>query len=170
MVSQITLLLGIIFSFKVTSTYSVIQYVASALITFVSAEVLEGKKIQPPLECMPLLVCPSSTLIITSNLIGKCRCEPLPPVKRDVVPPLPWHVQWWSALDRGWDPGEGGRGRHHHRCRVLGRGEAPKHHPASIPGDLRHVHRLHLPNLQLALLMEASFHGVSRVTVCSMVV
>lgn len=42
MASQITLLVGIIFSFKVTSTYSVIQYVASALITFVSAEVLEG--------------------------------------------------------------------------------------------------------------------------------
>lgn len=42
MASQITLLVGIIFSFKVTSTYSVIQYVVSALITFVSAEVLEG--------------------------------------------------------------------------------------------------------------------------------
>ncbi|OEL35000.1 SPX domain-containing membrane protein [Dichanthelium oligosanthes] len=42
MASQITLLVGIIFSFKVTSTYSVVQYVASALITFVSAEVLEG--------------------------------------------------------------------------------------------------------------------------------
>ncbi|GJN01059.1 hypothetical protein PR202_ga18294 [Eleusine coracana subsp. coracana] len=42
MVSQITLLVGILFSFKVTSTYSVIQYVGSALITFVSAEVLEG--------------------------------------------------------------------------------------------------------------------------------
>ncbi|XP_066375545.1 SPX domain-containing membrane protein OsI_21475 [Miscanthus floridulus] len=42
MVSQITLLVGIIFSFKVTSTYSVVQYVVSALITFVSAEVLEG--------------------------------------------------------------------------------------------------------------------------------
>ncbi|CAN6223584.1 unnamed protein product [Urochloa humidicola] len=42
MVSQITLLVGIIFSFKVTSTYSAVQYVASALITFVSAEVLEG--------------------------------------------------------------------------------------------------------------------------------
>jgi len=54
MVSQITLLVGIIFSFKVTSTYSVVQYVASALITFVSAEVLEGKKIQPPLKRMPL--------------------------------------------------------------------------------------------------------------------
>jgi len=48
MVSQIALLVGIIFSFKVMSTYSVVQYVASALITFVSAEVLEGKKIQPP--------------------------------------------------------------------------------------------------------------------------
>lgn len=42
MVSQITLLVGIIFSFKVTSTYSVVQYVVSALVTFVSAEVLEG--------------------------------------------------------------------------------------------------------------------------------
>ncbi|GJN29776.1 hypothetical protein PR202_gb18095 [Eleusine coracana subsp. coracana] len=42
MVSQITLLVGILFSFKVTSTYSVIQYVGSALITFVSAEVSEG--------------------------------------------------------------------------------------------------------------------------------
>lgn len=44
MVSQITLLVGIIFSFKVTSTYSVAQYVISALVTFVSAEVLEGKQ------------------------------------------------------------------------------------------------------------------------------
>ncbi|EAY99506.1 sPX domain-containing membrane protein Os06g0129400 isoform X1 [Oryza sativa Japonica Group] len=42
MVSQITLLVGIIFSFKITSTYSVVQYVVSALVTFVSAEVLEG--------------------------------------------------------------------------------------------------------------------------------
>ncbi|XP_006655744.1 SPX domain-containing membrane protein OsI_21475 isoform X2 [Oryza brachyantha] len=42
MVSQITLLVGIIFSFKITSTYSVVQYVSSALVTFVSAEVLEG--------------------------------------------------------------------------------------------------------------------------------
>ncbi|TVU12860.1 hypothetical protein EJB05_46525 [Eragrostis curvula] len=42
MVSQITLLVGILFSFKVTSTYSAIQYVGSALVTFVSAEVLEG--------------------------------------------------------------------------------------------------------------------------------
>ncbi|KAL5225143.1 hypothetical protein ABZP36_011782 [Zizania latifolia] len=42
MVSQIALLVGIVFSFKITSTYSVVQYVSSALITFVSAEVLEG--------------------------------------------------------------------------------------------------------------------------------
>ncbi|KAL6606566.1 hypothetical protein ACP70R_042219 [Stipagrostis hirtigluma subsp. patula] len=42
MASQITLLVGIMFSFKVTSTYSVVQYVGSALVTFVSAEVLEG--------------------------------------------------------------------------------------------------------------------------------
>lgn len=42
MTSQIVLLVGIIFSFKITSTYSAIQYVGSALITFVSAEVLEG--------------------------------------------------------------------------------------------------------------------------------
>lgn len=42
MTSQIVLLVGIIFSFKITSTYSAIQYVVSALITFVSAEVLEG--------------------------------------------------------------------------------------------------------------------------------
>jgi hypothetical protein len=44
MASQIMLLVGIIFSFKVTSTYSVVQYVISALVTFVSAEVLEGNK------------------------------------------------------------------------------------------------------------------------------
>ncbi|KAL5212174.1 hypothetical protein ABZP36_023021 [Zizania latifolia] len=42
LVSQIALLVGIIFSFKITSTYSIIQYVSSALVTFVSAEVLEG--------------------------------------------------------------------------------------------------------------------------------
>lgn len=35
-------LIGIILSFHVTSTYTVPQYVTSALITFVSAEVLEG--------------------------------------------------------------------------------------------------------------------------------
>ncbi|KAJ8506101.1 hypothetical protein OPV22_006987 [Ensete ventricosum] len=40
--SEIILLVGIIFSFRVTSSYSVPQYVSSALITFVSAEVLEG--------------------------------------------------------------------------------------------------------------------------------
>ncbi|CAL9100562.1 unnamed protein product [Musa acuminata var. zebrina] len=42
LVSEIIVLIGIIFSFRVTSSYSVPQYVSSALITFVSAEVLEG--------------------------------------------------------------------------------------------------------------------------------
>ncbi|XP_020690152.1 SPX domain-containing membrane protein Os06g0129400 [Dendrobium catenatum] len=40
--SEIMMLLGIALSFHVTSSYTVIQYVSSALITFVSAEVLEG--------------------------------------------------------------------------------------------------------------------------------
>lgn len=40
--SEIMVLVGIILSFHVTSTYTVPQYVTSALITFVSAEVLEG--------------------------------------------------------------------------------------------------------------------------------
>lgn len=40
--SEIMMLVGIIFSFRVTSRYTVPQYVCSALITFVSAEVLEG--------------------------------------------------------------------------------------------------------------------------------
>ncbi|URE04597.1 SPX domain-containing membrane protein [Musa troglodytarum] len=40
--SEIIVLVGIIFSFRVTSSYSVPQYVSSAFITFVSAEVLEG--------------------------------------------------------------------------------------------------------------------------------
>ncbi|EHA8586710.1 SPX domain-containing membrane protein [Cocos nucifera] len=40
--SEIILLIGIILSFHVTRLYSVPQYVCSALITFVSAEVLEG--------------------------------------------------------------------------------------------------------------------------------
>ncbi|XP_078161955.1 SPX domain-containing membrane protein OsI_21475-like [Carex rostrata] len=40
--SEIMVLIGIILSFHVTSTYTVPQYVTSALITFVSAEVLEG--------------------------------------------------------------------------------------------------------------------------------
>ncbi|WOL05709.1 hypothetical protein Cni_G14438 [Canna indica] len=42
LVSEIILLIGIIFSFRVTGSYSVPQYVSSALVTFVSAEVLEG--------------------------------------------------------------------------------------------------------------------------------
>lgn len=40
--SEIMVLVGIILSFRVTRLYSVPQYVCSALITFVSAEVLEG--------------------------------------------------------------------------------------------------------------------------------
>ncbi|KAI0499372.1 hypothetical protein KFK09_020275 [Dendrobium nobile] len=40
--SEIMMLVGIALSFHVTSSYTVIQYVSSALITFVSAEVLEG--------------------------------------------------------------------------------------------------------------------------------
>lgn len=40
--SEILVLIGITFSFHVTSKYSVPQYVISALITFVAAEVLEG--------------------------------------------------------------------------------------------------------------------------------
>jgi hypothetical protein len=59
MVSQITLLVGILFSFKVTSAYSVIQYVGSALVTFVSAEVLEGAKVMP-FHCITF--CPEKML------------------------------------------------------------------------------------------------------------
>lgn len=40
--SEIMVLVGIIFSFHITSSYTVPQYVCSALITFVAAEVLEG--------------------------------------------------------------------------------------------------------------------------------
>lgn len=40
--SEIMLCIGILFSFHIIVPYSVPQYVASALITFVSAEVLEG--------------------------------------------------------------------------------------------------------------------------------
>ncbi|XP_020571949.1 SPX domain-containing membrane protein Os06g0129400-like isoform X3 [Phalaenopsis equestris] len=40
--SEIMMLVGIALSFHVTSSYTVAQYVSSALITFVSAEVLEG--------------------------------------------------------------------------------------------------------------------------------
>ncbi|KAJ6843206.1 B3 domain-containing protein-like isoform X1 [Iris pallida] len=42
LVSEIVVLIGITMSFRVTSHYSVPQYVCSALITFVAAEVLEG--------------------------------------------------------------------------------------------------------------------------------
>ena len=97
--------------------------------------------------------------------MGKCRREPLAPIKRDVVPPLPWHLQWWASLDGGRDLGEGGRRLHHHRSRVLGRGEAPKHHPAAVPCDLRSVHHVHLPDVQLALLMEVSTGVFGSVTV-----
>lgn len=41
--SEILVLLGILLSFNLTSTYTVPQYVSSAVITFVAAEVLEGK-------------------------------------------------------------------------------------------------------------------------------
>jgi hypothetical protein len=41
--SEIMVLIGVILSFHVTRTYTVAQYATSALITFVSAEVLEGK-------------------------------------------------------------------------------------------------------------------------------
>ncbi|XP_039114110.1 SPX domain-containing membrane protein OsI_17046-like isoform X2 [Dioscorea cayenensis subsp. rotundata] len=41
--SEIMLLVGVILSFRVTGPYSVSQYISSALITFVSAEVLESK-------------------------------------------------------------------------------------------------------------------------------
>ncbi|KAJ0974577.1 hypothetical protein J5N97_016542 [Dioscorea zingiberensis] len=40
--SEIMLLIGVILSFRVTEPYSAPQYVCSALLTFVSAEVLEG--------------------------------------------------------------------------------------------------------------------------------
>ncbi|CAL9064271.1 SPX domain-containing membrane protein OsI_21475-like [Musa acuminata AAA Group] len=42
LVSEILVLLGIVLSFQFTSSYTVPQYVCSALITFVAAEVLEG--------------------------------------------------------------------------------------------------------------------------------
>ncbi|KAI0489031.1 hypothetical protein KFK09_028872 [Dendrobium nobile] len=40
--SEIMVLVGVILSFRVTASYSAVQYVSSALITFVAAEVLEG--------------------------------------------------------------------------------------------------------------------------------
>uniref|UniRef100_K4A0Y3 SPX domain-containing protein n=1 Tax=Setaria italica TaxID=4555 RepID=K4A0Y3_SETIT len=40
--SEVVLLVGILLSFRVTGTYTAAQYVCSALLTFVSAEVLEG--------------------------------------------------------------------------------------------------------------------------------
>lgn len=40
--SEVVLLAGILLSFRVTGTYTAAQYVCSALLTFVSAEVLEG--------------------------------------------------------------------------------------------------------------------------------
>ncbi|KAF8701156.1 hypothetical protein HU200_033818 [Digitaria exilis] len=40
--SEVALLAGVLLSFGVTGTYTVAQYVCSALLTFVSAEVLEG--------------------------------------------------------------------------------------------------------------------------------
>ncbi|KAJ1290471.1 hypothetical protein BS78_02G246400 [Paspalum vaginatum] len=40
--SEVVLLLGVLLSFRVTGTYTAAQYVCSALLTFVSAEVLEG--------------------------------------------------------------------------------------------------------------------------------
>ena len=43
MASEIMVLIGIAMRFRFTSHYSVPQYVSSALITFVFAEVLEGK-------------------------------------------------------------------------------------------------------------------------------
>jgi hypothetical protein len=43
--SEIMVLIGIAASFHFTSIYSVPQYVTSAIITFVFAEVLEGKKL-----------------------------------------------------------------------------------------------------------------------------
>lgn len=41
--SEIVVLVGIIMSFHFTHSYSVPQYVCSALVTFVAAEVLEGE-------------------------------------------------------------------------------------------------------------------------------
>ncbi|OEL15966.1 SPX domain-containing membrane protein, partial [Dichanthelium oligosanthes] len=40
--SEVVLLAGVLLSFRVTGTYTVAQYLCSALLTFVSAEVLEG--------------------------------------------------------------------------------------------------------------------------------
>lgn len=44
MVSEVLVLIGILLSFNVIVPYSVVQYVGSGLIMFVSAEVLEGQE------------------------------------------------------------------------------------------------------------------------------
>lgn len=41
--SEVMVFVGIVFSFQLIIPYSVPQYVSSALVTFVAAEVLEGK-------------------------------------------------------------------------------------------------------------------------------
>uniref|UniRef100_A0ACD5Y032 Uncharacterized protein n=1 Tax=Avena sativa TaxID=4498 RepID=A0ACD5Y032_AVESA len=51
--SEIVLLAGVLLSFNVASTYTAAQYVCSALLTFVSAEVLEGVNLSLLSQVMP---------------------------------------------------------------------------------------------------------------------
>lgn len=160
MVSQITLLVGIIFSFKITSTYSVVQYVVSALVTFVSAEVLEGETSEKHFFFLGMFIYGSFLQPALNKpskfCICKCRSEPLPPIKRDVVPSLPWHLQWRAPLDGGWDLGPGGRRLHNHCSRVPGNRKAPQCDLAAVSGDLRCFDRVNLPDVQLPLLMAST--------------
>ncbi|KAJ6840641.1 B3 domain-containing protein-like [Iris pallida] len=63
LVSEIVVLIGIVLSFHVTSQYSVPQYVCSAIITFVAAEVLEGVNLSSCLgSCHPGLLVELTTV------------------------------------------------------------------------------------------------------------
>ena len=144
--------LGILLSFHILIPYSVPQYVGSALITFVSAEVLEGNFGQ---YFSSTKYWKTSSINLWSWLVGwlTFRCELITPISSHVIKAFSWDFQWWIAFDRSWNFGPSGGRWNHNTIRLLGSGNALEYHLTSCIVHMYILHSCHLLHLQLSLLI-----------------
>ena len=158
--SEVMVLIGIIMSFCFTPHYSIPQYVISALITFVFAEVLEGMYVcicsVPHLKALCIeksksIICYWFICHATTN-IEQYRSESVLAFTSNVVEAFPRHLQWWTPLNRGWDFGPCNCRCHDYRSRLPRHGPPPKCHSSTTSCDLHSLHRCNTLHLQHALL------------------
>lgn len=172
MASEVMVLIGIIMSFRFTAHYSIPQYVISALITFVFAEVLEGMLMFVYVQCNHLnSLCttprkrkslstakPNQSIIFclfirhATTDVEQCRSESILAFASNVVKAFPRDLQWWTPLDRGRDIGPCNRRCHNYRSRLSRHGPTPQRHASATSCDMHCLDRCNSVHLQHALL------------------